>query len=224
MSLRTIRKARLGGAGLLAIALLVAPQGARAQEAESERSSGFEALGLIGVMTPLAKLADSGDTIRAEFSTKVAFGAEADYWFGNFGVGLIGGYSSPELTIQLVPTDSIGFTQSIQLGSTDYWMVTGSLMWRPMLSGSSTIVRPYLGVGAGVVSITYPQSEDFPEIASETRFTGTLLGGAHVTLSKGWFARLDVRDYISQLNTEPFEESKMQHDLVTSFGVGYAFH
>lgn len=224
MSLRTIWKTRLAGAGLLTVALLVAPQGALAQEAEDERSSGFEVLGLIGVMTPLAKLADSGDTIRAEFSTKVAFGAEVDYWFGNFGVGVVGGYSSPELTIQLVPADSIGFTQAIQLGSADYWMLTGNLMWRPMLSGSATIVRPYLGVGAGMVSVTYAQSEDFPEIASETRFTGTLLAGAHVTLSKGWFVRLDVRDYISQFNTEPFEESKMQHDLVTSFGVGYAFH
>lgn len=224
MSLRTIWRTRLAGAGLLTVALLVAPQGALAQEAEDERSSGFEVLGLIGVMTPLAKLADSGDTIRAEFSTKVAFGAEVDYWFGNFGVGVVGGYSSPELTIQLVPADSIGFTQAIQLGSTDYWMLTGNLMWRPMLSGSATIVRPYLGVGAGMVSVTYAQSEDFPEIASETRFTGTLLAGAHVALSKGWFVRLDVRDYISQFNTEPFEESKMQHDLVTSFGVGYAFH
>ena len=75
-----------------------------------------------------------------------------------------------------------------------------------------------------MVSITYPQAEGFPEIESETRFTGTLLGGAHVALTKGWFIRLDIRDYISQFNTEPFQESKMQHDLVTSFGVGYAFH
>jgi len=45
-----------------------------------------------------------------------------------------------------------------------------------------------------------------------------------VELSKGWFVRLDVRDYISKLDTEPFAETKTQNDLVTSIGVGYAFH
>ena len=43
-------------------------------------------------------------------------------------------------------------------------------------------------------------------------------------VSKGWFVRLDVRDYISKLDTEPFETTKTQNDLVTTFGVGYAFH
>jgi hypothetical protein len=200
------------------------PAETRAQETADEEASGLEVLGSVGFLTPLAKLADSGDTIRAEFSTKVSFGAEVDFWFGDFGVGVVGGYSSPELTVQLVPSDSIGFAQSIQLGSTDYWMFTGNLMWRPSLSGSSAIVRPYFGIGAGVVSITYPQSEGFPDIASETRFTGTLLGGAHVRLNKGWFARLDIRDYISEFNTEPFDQAKVQHDLVSSFAIGYAFH
>ena len=85
-------------------------------------------------------------------------------------------------------------------------------------------MRPYLGLGAGVVSIMYPESEDFPEIENETRFAGTILGGAHVALSKGWFIRLDVRDYISKFDTEPFQESKVQHDLLTSFVIGYSFH
>lgn len=226
MSVRTHSTASRATVAALAatLAMVAFPAGIGAQEAVDEKASGFEVLGSIGYLTPLAKLADSGDSIRAEFSTKVAFGAEVDYWFGNFGVGVVGGYSSPELTIQLVPSDSIGFTQSIPLGSTDYWMLTGNVMWRPAMSGSATIVRPYLGVGAGMVSITYPQSEDFPEIANETRFTGTLIAGAHVALSRSWFMRLDVRDYISRFNTEPFDESKMQHDLVTSFEIGYAFH
>jgi hypothetical protein len=40
----------------------------------------------VGGYLPLAKLADSGDTLSAEFSTKVAFGLGLQYWFGSFGV------------------------------------------------------------------------------------------------------------------------------------------
>lgn len=206
-----------------ALALVAFPAIAGAQDADVQKPSHVEVVGSVGFMTPLAKLADSGDTIRAELSTKVAFTAEVDYWFGAFGVGVVGGYSSPDMTIQLVPADSVGFPVSLQLGPTDYWMLTGNVMWRPLLSGSATIVKPYLGIGAGIVSISYPDADEFPEIASETRFTGALFGGAHVALTKGWFVRLDVRDYISQFNTEPFDTSKMQHDLVTSIGIGYAF-
>jgi outer membrane beta-barrel protein len=226
MSLRTRWSARRIAAGMMAVAfaLIGGPAGAGAQETDDERASGIELMGSIGALTPLARLADSGDTITAELSTRVAFGAELDYWFGSFGIGVVGGYSNPELTIQIRQEDDIGFPLGVQLGAADYWTFTGNLMWRPQLSGSSTVVRPYFGVGAGVVSITYPQSDDFPDIESETRFAGTILGGAQVALSKGWFLRLDVRDYISQFNTEPFRESKMQHDLMTSFGIGYAFH
>ncbi len=206
---------------------LAAPGTAIAQDADEAASQGLELSGFIGAMMPLAKLADSGDTIRAEFSTKLAFGGELDYWFGNgFGIGVTGGYSAPELTLQIVG-DTIGFTLPVQLGNTDYWTVTGNLMWRPNLAGSASVVRPYLGVGAGVVSVTYPAlpSElDFPPIESETRFAGSILGGAHIEISGDWFARLDVRDYISEFSTPPFSESKLQHDLVTSVFIGYSFH
>lgn len=230
MSLRTHWKSRRFAVGMLAVtlSLFAFPADAGAQEAEDGASSGFELLGSIGALTPLAQLAESdetitGDTVTAEFSTRIAFAAELDYWFGDFGIGVVGGYSNPELTIQIAPPGDIGFSVPLQLGSTDYFMLTGNLMWRPGLSGSAAIVRPYLGVGAGMVSITYPKSDDFT-IEDETRFTGTLLAGAHIALSKGWFFRVDIRDYISQLNTEPFQESKMQHDLVTSIGIGYAFN
>ena len=69
----------------------------------------------------------------------------------------------------------------------------------------------------------YPQSDEFT-IQDETRFAISLVGGAQVELSKGWFVRLDVRDYISKFDTEPFEQTKTQHDFFTSIGVGYSFH
>lgn len=226
MSVRTRRRAEQAAGTMLAIAacLLAIPAGAGAQEAEDETASGLELTGFVGALTPLAKLADSGDTIRAELSTKVAFAAELDYWLGSFGIGVVGHYSNPELTIQIAPSDGGDFPTALQLGGVDYFTLTGNLLWRPVLEGSAAVVRPYFGIGAGIASITYPTSEDYPEISDETRFTGSLVGGAQVALRRGWFVRLDIRDYISSFDTEPFRESKMQHDLVTSIGVGYAFH
>lgn len=191
--------------------------------ADTTSADGFELTGYLGAYTPLAKLADSGDSLRAEFSTKIAFGLELDYWFGNFGIALNGNYAKPDLTIQRIPADSIGFPTSLSLGATDVWMATLNLMWRPQLKGSASIVRPYFAVGPGVVSVMYPTDREF-DIDDETRFAVALAAGAQIEINSGWFARLDLRDYISQFNTEPFTESKTQHDLITSIGVGYAFH
>jgi len=208
----------------LAVAALAAPGALNAQSSdENPPTTGLEFGASIGVLTPLAKLADSGDTIRAEFSTKMSFGAELDYWFGaGFGIGIVGGYSRPELTLQVVE-DVGAFPTAIDLGSVDLWTAGANIMWRPELSGSAATVRPYFGGGVALVSVTYPTGGPL-EVEDESRLAGTILGGAHVVITGGWFARLDVRDYISTFDTAPFDETKTQHDLITSVVVGYAFH
>lgn len=204
------------------LVVLALPGVAIAQStADTTSADGFELTGYLGAFTPLAKLADSGDSLRAEFSTKIAYGLELDYWFGNFGVGLNGNYARPNLTLQIV--EEVGFPISVDLGATDVWMATLNLMWRPQLKGSASMVRPYFAVGPGVVSVMYPADREF-DIEDETRFAVALAAGAQIEINSGWFARLDLRDYISQFNTEPFAESKTQHDLITSVGLGYAFH
>jgi opacity protein-like surface antigen len=206
-------------AALMAFTL---PGAATAQSTEEEPSSnGFELTGYLGAYLPLAKLANSGDTLRAEFSTRVAFGLGLEYWFGSFGIAVNGNYSGPNLTLQIVE-DDVGFPTSVDLGKSDLWMAAANVLWRPQLQGSSSVVRPYLGAGPGVVKVMYPQDEF--GIQDETRFAISLVAGAQVELSKGWFVRLDLRDYISKFDTEPFAESKTQHDFITSIGVGYAFH
>jgi opacity protein-like surface antigen len=208
------------GAALLALAI---PGTASAQSTDDERSAnGFELAGYIGGYLPLAKLADSGDSLSAEFSTKVAFGLGLQYWFGSFGVEVNGNYSNPNLTIQIVEGEG-SFPTSINLGSTDLMMAAANVLWRPQLKGSQTVVRPYFGAGPGVVKVKYPTDDEF-QIQDETRFAISLVGGAQVELSNAWFVRLDVRDYISKFDTEPFAGSKTQHDFLTSIGVGYAFH
>ena len=199
------------------------PSAATAQSADEEPSAtGFELTGYVGAFLPLAKLAESGDSLTAEFSTKVAFGLGLDYWFGNFGIQVQGNYSNPSLTLQIIE-DAGSFPLSVKLGNTDVWMAAANVLWRPQLTGPASTVRPYFGAGPAVVKVMYPQDGEF-NIQDETRFAISLVGGAQVELSKGWFVRLDVRDYISKLDTEPFAETKTQNDLVTSIGVGYSFH
>ena len=207
-------------AALMAFAI---PSAATAQSADEEPSAtGFELTGYIGALLPLAKLAESGDSLTAEFSTKVAYGLGLDYWFGNFGIQLQGNYSNPSLTLQIIE-DAGSFPISVQLGDTDVWMAAANVLWRPQLTGPAAVVRPYFGAGPAVVKVMYPKDGEF-NIQDETRLAISVVGGAQVELSKGWFVRLDVRDYISKLDTEPFANTKTQNDLVTSIGVGYSFH
>lgn len=222
-----VRWARIavGATGLFLLAL-AAPRFTAAQSTDgspqqAESASGFEFAGYVGLLTPLSKLAESGDTLSAEFSTKVAVAAELDYWFGSFGIGLQGGFSDPQLTLQIAQDE--GFPTSVSLGDTDLWRAAANFMWRPTLRGSAVIARPYFGAGPGVVWVMYPENEDFT-IEDETRFAISLVGGAQVEVRSGWFVRLDVRDYISKLDTEPFENTKTQHDLTITFGIGYSFH
>ncbi len=216
--------ARIGTIAITATILAFAtPATAAAQSAEEARSpNGFELTGYIGALLPLAKLADSGDSLTAEFSTKVAFGLGLEYWFGSFGIAVNGNYANPDLTIQVIE-DVGSFPTSIALGSTDLWMAAANILWRPQLRGSASVVRPYFGAGPGITKVMYPTSDEFL-VEDESRFAVSLVAGAQVELSKGWFVRLDLRDYISSLDTQPFDQKKTQHDLYISIGVGYAFH
>jgi opacity protein-like surface antigen len=219
------RPARTALAVIAAVLVAVTlPGTATAQSTEEEGSpNGFEVAGYVGGYLPLARLADSGDTLSAEFTTKVAFGLGLQYWFGSFGIDVNGNYSNPNLTVQVIDPDTPGFPIPLTVGASDVWMAAANVLWRPQLEGSSAVVRPYFGAGPGVVKVMYPSDNEYG-IQDETRFAISLVGGAQVELSKGWFVRLDLRDYISKFDTEPFTETRTQHDFVASVGVGYAFH
>jgi outer membrane beta-barrel protein len=199
------------------------PSSAQAQRTGSDDGAGsLQLTGYIGLLTPLSRLADQGDTLSLEFSTKASFAAEIDYWFsGSFGLSVVGGYSRPDLTVQAIITDAPPGTlpTPIKVGRADYWAGTANLMWRPILGGSATVLTPYFAVGAGVSRLSYP-SGGFIELSGETRFVGTVAGGAHVEMSGPVYLRLDVRDYVSTFDTEPIRESKLQNDLTVSIGIG----
>ena len=198
-----------------------------------QRGAGFEITGYLGVLTPLSTLANQGDalqgdTLKAEFTTAVSYALGLDYWFsGGFGIGAFGGYTQPEMTIFLVE-EAGSFPRELNLGNVDYWYGVLTAMYRPQLGGNKAILRPYFLLGGGIKSlgssaIDLGDGETF-SVESSTKPVLAVGAGAHLILSKSWFLRLDVRDLISQFDPEPFEDAKLQNDLFTSVGFGYAIH
>jgi len=237
--LRRCMAAALFGLGVF-ILQAVTPDVALAQEAETwsedanaahdlgQRGSGFEVTGYLGVLTPLSTLANQGDTLKAELTTAVTFSLGLDYWFSSgFGIGAFGGYTQPEMTIFQV--EEVGsFPDELNLGSVDYFYGVLTAMYRPNFSGNKAILRPYFLLGGGIKSVGSSAIDlgdgDTFAVESSTKPVLAFGAGAHLIISDSWFLRLDVRDLVSQFDPEPFEDAKVQNDLFTSIGFGYAFH
>ena len=199
-----------------------------ADDPEPQQGAGFEITGYLGVITPLATLADQGDTLRAELSTSGAVSLGLDYWFsGGFGIGAFGGYAKPDMTV--FRSESPGqFPDELNLGRVDYWYGVLTAMYRPNLGGNKGVLRPYFLLGGGVKSLGSSEfdlgdGETF-SVEASTKPVLAFGAGAHLVLSDSWFFRLDVRDLVSQFDPEPFQNAKTQNDLFTSIGFGYAFH
>ncbi len=192
-------------------------------------SEGLELTGYFGVLTPLSDLASAGDSLSLEFSTDIAFGLGLDFWFpSGFGIGVLGGYSQPDMTVQRVLPSLEGLptrTEEFNLGGTDYLYGVATLMYRPNLQGSWGMVRPYFVAGGGVLhtgsaSGTNADGSFTLSADSETKPVGVIGLGGHILLGNSWFLRLEFRDYISSFSQDRFENSKLQNDLVSSIGVG----
>lgn len=240
---RTGRKLPARAAALAALLLVIGPRLAAAQQSPlagenvyppGEPSGSLEITGYVGALTPLSDLGSVGDSLSLEFSTKLAFSAGLDLWFpSGLGVGVLGGYSRPDMTIQLVlPPLGEGLptrTRELNLGSADYWYAVGTLMYRPNFGGPAALVRPYFLAGGGVLhtgdgsgTVTVDEGPITISVESATKPVGVVGVGGHVLLGKSWFLRLEIRDYISSFDSEPFSDGKFQNDLISSFGVGLA--
>jgi len=214
--------------GLGLVVALVTPATAVAQDAAMDEpaeeypvADGFSIGGYLGSFFALAKLADSGDTINAEFSTKLSFGADVSYFFAS-GLGLSAKavYSAPQLTIQRFD-DDIGFPQPFDLGKSDVFFLTGNVMYRPRLTGPAGQLLPFFGLGAGIKSMKFPTEEEFLFV-DQTDVTLTIFAGAHIAIAKHWLLHFELRDYISKFDSEAFE-SRTQNDFFVEFGVRYQF-
>lgn len=181
------------------------------------QTSGIEVTGYAGMLLPLAPLADQGDTVKAELSTRPVFGASLDYWFGGgLGVGVAGGLSKPALTVSTVDP-ALGFPVTEDLGSVDYVHAEATIQYRPNLPGAASVMLPYFGVGAGIRSLSFPTGSGIEDVDDVVLI---LNAGGQIRLGESSHLRIDVRDLVSSFDVAAFEDSRRQHEVHLNVGVG----
>ncbi|MDT8435787.1 MAG: hypothetical protein RRA92_03430 [Gemmatimonadota bacterium] len=188
-------------------------------------AGGLEFTAYAGVFSPLANLARLGDTLTAELGTKISGSVGVDWWLrSGIGIGLFGGYVQPDLTVQIIGGPGT-FPAVADLGKVDMWYGVATLMYRPEIRGPARILRPYVLAGGGLVHVgsgSVAATENLPEfsVESSTSAAGVIGIGGHMLLGGPWHLRLDIRDFISSYDTDSFPETRTQHDLVSSIGLG----
>jgi hypothetical protein len=231
-SVRSWSKRR--GLWIALVATLVLPRWAAAQgdpladEQPAERRSSFDVSAMIGILTPLSSLSsvditgiDTTVVARSDLSATVAFVAELDYFLpGGFGVGVQGAYAHPDVSAQIVDTTAVppGFQD---LGTADFWTVSGNVMYRPAFSGPTAVVTPYGALGAGVRILSFSR-DGTAGLSNTTDFLGTAALGALVELADWIDLRGEVRYNLSPYESGLTGDSKLQSDFVV--GVGATAH
>lgn len=208
-------------AAIAAIAALSLPAAAAGQQsmavpAQPAASPTVELTGYVGVLLPMSKLGSQGDSLQAELSTRPAFAASLEFWFGGgFGLGIMGGYANPSLGLTAADVGTGSQTRD-DLGTVDYLHGEALLLWRPELTGAAAVLLPYFGAGAGVRHLGFASDSGFEDTSD---LVLVLNIGAQVRLSEAVHMRLDVRDLISSFQG-PFENSDQQHDVFAQVGFG----
>lgn len=215
---RTGRRRARGLVAVSAAAVIALPAGATAQEYQAEVTPPtVELTGYFGAIFPMSGLGSQGDTLKADLSTKPAFGAGLEYWFGGgFGLGVSGGLASPGLVLTTVDTGT-GQQEAIDLGTVDYLHGEALLLWRPQFTSSAAVLLPYFGAGAGIRRLDFEEASGFEDGSDVTI---VLNAGTQVWVSERVHVRLDIRDLISSYEGGPFENSNLQHDLFVQVGLG----
>lgn len=208
-------------AAIAAIAALSLPAAAAGQQsmevpAQPAASPTVELTGYVGVLLPMSKLGAQGDSLQAELSTRPAFAASLEFWFGGgFGLSIMGGYANPSLGLTAADVDTGSQTRQA-LGTVDYLHGEALLLWRPELTGAAAVLLPYFGAGAGVRHLGFEADSGFEDTSD---LVLALNIGTQIRLSDAVHMRLDVRDLISSFQG-PFENSDQQHDVFAQVGFG----
>lgn len=215
---RTGRRRASGMTAVIAVAALAFPGGATAQAYQATVTPPTaELTGYFGAIFPMSVLGSQGDTLKADLSTKPAFGASLEYWFGGgFGLGVAGGLASPELALTTADVGT-GEQDVVDLGTVDYLHGEALLLWRPQFTSAAAVLLPYFGAGAGIRRLAFEDGSGFEDSSDVTI---VLNAGTQIWVSEGVHLRLDVRDLISSYEGGPFESSDLQHDLFVQVGLG----
>ena len=76
---------------------------------------------------------------------------------------------------------------------------------------------PYVGVGAGIRNLSFPTGSGIEDVDDVVL---VISAGGQIRLGERSHLRIDLRDLISSFDVAAFEESRRQHDVLLSVGVG----
>jgi hypothetical protein len=191
------------------------------QAIEETQDKGFELVGAVGLMTPIASLMSDPESFGATINVNIAYGIDGTYWTSRkFGVGVVGWYSSAKL--QVLDTDFQGAVPD-DLGRARYavGMVEGIYRFRG--EGSRRSLEPYLAFGAGVRHLNVDEIAN-PQVVTSTDPAGTIAGGIRLDgILSRMMIRLEVRNNMSLYKSPATDQSKLQNDMILSFGIGTRF-
>lgn len=175
------------------------------------------------LVAPLSDLSPGAGTEGAlQMSAGVGARAGGIWWLGSgIGVGAGGLWAPVDLDRQ--PSAAEGEPDGVdpggKVGDGDYLVGTVELFVALPTVGREVEVVPYLLGGAGVrhLSVDALAGTD-PGLDEATGPTGTVGGGFRTILSDHLLLRLEARDQVSSV--EAGQESRVQHDLTVSVGLG----
>jgi hypothetical protein len=207
----------------LTAALLLVTAGAPTAAQDTFDESGdseFEVLGAIALLTPIGNLTADPATFGTTINVNVAYGLDGIFWASNnWGFGATGWYSPAQLQARDLPQGS----ELPDLGKADYLVGAAQAIYRIRSEGSRSPLEPYFAAGLGVRHISVDEMAN-PEVESGTDPAGTIAGGVRLQgVMSTMMIRLELRDNISTYKSPTTGESRLQNDILISFGVGVRF-
>jgi hypothetical protein len=187
-------------------------------EREGPRSV-FDLVGFVGWVASLNDITNDPASFATSIKPSVSFGVEGTRWFGSgFGIGIHGFWAPSELDV--IPND-VTAEGPADLGDANYFSAVVNALYRLPVSGPAATVQPYFLLGGGVRHLAV--SEDAaPTVEDATDPQLTLGLGAFVQFASSLTIRIGMRDFVSVFDGAE-SDSRLQNDILASFGVGYRF-
>lgn len=199
--------------------ILCAPASAQmVEDASPARKVAISAA--FGVLTPLSNLTSDPGSFGTVLTPSLVLGAEAALWLtDNVGIAAFGTWAPSEL-------DSFGtqFQGAIpdSLGDATFVSGTANLLLRVRGSGSASVIEPYVALGGGVRHLSVEDIAS-PQVESNTGAVVTAALGARVGLGSGIWMRAEVRDFASRYESPATGDSRTQHAMMITLGIGRRF-
>lgn len=204
----------------LAGALLLLPPGSPlAAQADVPRATAGPEVSVSGlVLTPLALLTDSDVSFDTEVSSSAGVTGGLTWWLGrHLGVAARAAWAPAQLNLRGAP---LGAAVPDDLGDADYLAGTVEATWRFLPGGAASMLEPFVSVGGGVRHLEL-EPVAAPEARTATDPAATAAAGTRVRLWEGASLRLELRDFVSSYDAGETGESRIQHDVQLSVGLGF---